>query len=149
MKIHLHIDQMHEQIEVHIYTAEYTEEIEKLMQQLNQSTQTTMIGYLEQDIHILQANEIYAVISEDAKVYLQTEEHDYESKHKLYELEEQYANAFARINKSTLINIRKLQSIQSKLGTPQAVLHNEVSFPISRRYLKELKRKLGIGREIR
>lgn len=147
MKTHLHIDKAYEQAEIHIYTAEYTETIEKLMQQLNQPTVATMIGYIQQDIHVLKVDDIYAIVSEEAKVYLQTEEHDYESKHKLYEIEEQYSKIFARINKSTLINFQKLQSIQNKFGIAHVLLHNDVSFPVSRRYLKELKSKLGIGRE--
>lgn len=32
MKIHLHVDSTYEEVEIHIYTADYTEEIEKLMQ---------------------------------------------------------------------------------------------------------------------
>ena len=145
MKIHLHIDSTHEEVEVHIYAAEYTEAIEKLMQQLKQPATETIIGYLQQDIHIVKLNDIYAVISEGAKVYLQTDEEEYETKLKLYEMEDQYSKTFARINKSTLININKLQSIQNKLGSAQGILLNDVSFPISRRYMKELKSKLGIG----
>jgi DNA-binding LytR/AlgR family response regulator len=145
MKIHLHIDSAHEEIEVHIYAAEYSEAIEKIMGQLKQPATETIIGYLQQDIHIVKLNDIYAVISEGAKVYLQTDEQEYETKLKLYEMEDQYSKTFARINKSTLININKLQSIQNKLGSAQGILFNDVRFPISRRYLKELKIKLGIG----
>lgn len=145
MKIHLHIDSTHEGVEVHIYAAEYTEAIEKLMAKLKQPATETIIGYIRQDIHIVKLEDIYAVISEGAKVYLQTEEQEYETKLKLYEIENQYAKTFARINKSTLINIQKLQSIQNKFGSAQGLLLNDVSFPISRRYLKELKKKLGIG----
>ena len=145
MKIHLHIDSAHEEIELHIYAAEYSETIEKIMQQLKQPATETIIGYLQQDIHIVKLDDIYAVISEGAKVYLQTDEQEYETKLKLYEMEDQYSQTFARINKSILININKLQFIQNKLGSAQAILLNDVSFPISRRYLKELKIKLGIG----
>lgn len=145
MKIHLHIDSTHEEVEVHIYAAEYTEAVEKLMQQLKQPATETIIGYLERDIHIVKLDDIYAVISEGAKVYLQSEETEYETKLKLYEIENQYSKTFARVNKSTLINIHKLQSIQNKFGSAYGILLNEVSFPISRRYLKELKSKLGIG----
>lgn len=80
-------------------------------------------------------------------MYLQTEDYEYESKHKLYEIEEKYPATFARINKSTLINIDYLQMIQHKFGKTEAILTNEISFPISRRYLKTLKHKLGIGRD--
>lgn len=96
---------------------------------------------------MLKVSDIYAVFSEDGKVYLQTDDEDYEKKQKLYEIEEQFEKSFVRINKSTLVNLEKLQSIQNKFGMVEVLLNNEVSFPISRRYLKELKRKLGIGRE--
>lgn len=72
MKIHLHIDNAYQQVEIHIYTAEYTEAVEKLMQQLNQPATATMIGYIQQDIHVLLVDDIYAVISEGAKIYLQS-----------------------------------------------------------------------------
>lgn len=147
MKIHLHIDQSYDQTEIHIYTLEYTEDIKHLMQQLNESVSAVIIGYIDQDIHVVKLDHIYAVISEGAKVYLQTEEQEYETKHKLYEIEELYSKTFVRINKSTLIHIHKLQSIQNKFGLAQVLLSNDVSFPISRRYLKELKSKLGIGRD--
>lgn len=147
MKIHLHIDEKYKETEIHIYAATYSESIEKVMKQLNEPSQATMIGYLEQDIHVLKVEDIYAVLSEDSKVYLQTDEHEYESKYKLYEIEEKYVQSFARINKSTLINLDHLQMIQQKFGKTHGILLNEVSFPISRRYLKTLKQKLGIGRE--
>lgn len=145
MKIHLHIDPSHEEEEVHIYAAQYTEEIDKLMQQLKQPATETIIGYLQQDIHIVKLDDMYAVISEEAKVYLQTEEGEYVTKLKLYEIENQYSKTFVRVNKSTLINIQKLQSIQNKFGSAYVILLNDVSFPVSRRYMKELKSKLGIG----
>lgn len=147
MKIHLHIDPTYEQIEIHIYTGEYTEDVEQLVKRLNQLSQTTIIGYLDQDIHVVKIEDIYAILSEGAKVYLETDEQEYETKLKLYEVEEQYGDTFVRINKSTLINLHKLQSIQNKFGKVQALLNNGISFPISRKYLKELKKKLGIGRE--
>ena len=114
---------------------------------MNQLSQTTIIGYLDQDIHVVKIEDIYAILSEGAKVYLETDEQEYETKLKLYEVEEQYGDTFVRINKSTLINLHKLQSIQNKIGKDQALLNNGISFPISRKYLKELKKKLGIGRE--
>lgn len=146
MKINVHIDDQYKETEIHIYAPSYSKEIEKLMKQLQEPTQATMIGYLDQDIHVLKVEDIYAVVTEDARVYLQTEEFEYESKYKLYEIEDKYST-FARINKSTLINIDFLQMIQGKFGKTEAILLNEISFPISRRYLKTLKEKLGIGRE--
>ena len=53
MKIHLTINSELEETEVHIHAKEYTEQIERLMKQL-QASQTTMLdGYFQQEIHML------------------------------------------------------------------------------------------------
>ena len=149
MKINLIINQELKETEVHVHAKEYTEQIEKLMRQLQSAHSSSMItGYLKQEIHLLKMDEIYSIYAEGAKVYLQTEEQEFEARKKLYELEMQLANDFVRVNKSTLINLNKVASIQlATIGSTQVILDNEVSLPISRKYLKELKVQLGIGRE--
>lgn len=108
MKFHLHIDEVYKEPEVHIYAAAYTEAIEQLMKQQKAPSQAALIGYLNEDIHVLKVEDIYAVVTEDGKIYLHTERDEYESKYKLYEIEETYPETFARINKSTLINLDDL-----------------------------------------
>jgi len=148
MKIHLTINSALEENEIHIHAKEYNEQIERLMKQL-QISQTTMIdGYIQQEIHMLKISDIFSIYAEDAKVFLQTEEQEFESKRKLYELEAQFAKDFARVSKSTLVNIHKIASIQmGKLGATELILENDVTVHVSRKYLKELKRHLGIGRD--
>lgn len=148
MKIHLTINSELQETEIHIHAKEYNEQIEKLMKQL-QATQSTIIdGYLQQEIHMLKINDIYSIYAFGSKVFLQTEEQEFESKRKLYELEDQLAKDFARVSKSTLVNINKIASIQmGKIGSTELLLDNDVSIHVSRKYLKELKRLLGIGRE--
>lgn len=74
---------------------------------------------------------------------MQTEEQEFETKRKLYELEAQLAKDFARVSKSTLVNINKIASIQmGKIGTTELILENDVSVHVSRKYLKELKTPL-------
>ena len=148
MKIHLTINSELQETEIHIHAKEYNEQIEKLMKQL-QATQSTIIdGYLQQEIHMLKINDIYSIYAFGSKVFLQTEEQEFESKRKLYELEDQLAKDFARVSKSTLVNINKIASIQmGKIGATELLLDNDVSIHVSRKYLKELKRLLGIGRE--
>lgn len=148
MKIHLTINSELQETEIHIHAKEYNDQIEKLMKQL-QATQSTMIdGYLQQEIHMLKITEIYSIYAEGSKVFLQTEEQEFESKRKLYEFEIQFAKDFARVSKSSLVNINKIASIQmGKIGSTELLLENDVSIHVSRKYLKDLKRKLGIGRE--
>ena len=148
MKIHLHIENDYPEIEVHIHAPKYDETIEQLLKKLKVSQQESIAGYLDGDIHLLKHNEIFSIYTEDGKVYFQTEEEEFESRNKLYELEERFGTGFIRVNKSTLVNMGKIMSIQSKvLGNPQIVLSNETTVPVSRNYFKQLKEALGLGRE--
>lgn len=147
MKIQLTIDDTLQETEIHICAKEYNEQIEQLMKLL-QSSQTNVIdGYLQQDIHMLKIKDIYSIYAEGTKVYLQTSEHEFESKRKLYELESMLAQDFVRVSKSTLVNMDKIASIQmGRMGTTEIILDNQSSVHVSRKYLKELKSRLGIGR---
>ncbi|WP_313894729.1 LytTR family DNA-binding domain-containing protein [Psychrobacillus sp.] len=148
MKIQLIIDEKFQETEIFIHAKEYNEQIEQLMKQL-QVTQTTVIdGYLQQEIHMLKIQDIYFIYAEGAKVYLQTTEHEFESKRKLYELETILSHDFVRVSKSTLVNIDKITSIKmGRIGSTELVLEDESSVHVSRKYLKELKSRLGIGRD--
>lgn len=147
MKIQLTIDDTLQETEIHICAKEYNEQIERLMKLL-QSSQTNVIdGYLQQDIHMLKIKDIYSIYAEGTKVYLLTSEHEFESKRKLYELESMLVQDFVRVSKSTLVNMDKIASIQmGRMGTTEIILDNQSSVHVSRKYLKELKSRLGIGR---
>lgn len=146
MKVHLHIEEQQQDIEVHIYTPELNEQVEQIMQKLKAPKTGNLIGYLDLDIYLLKIEDIFSVFTEDTKVFLQTDEHEYECKSKLYELEARYDNELIRINKSMLVNLTKIASIQSKLlGHPQLILTNGVSVKVSRKYFTLLKAKIGLG----
>lgn len=147
MKIQLNIDSKFEEVEVHICAKEYTEQVEQLMKQLQTSKINAVDGYVEQDIHMIKIQDIYYIYAEDSKVYLQTVEQEFESKRKLYELESMLAYQFVRVSKSMLINMDKIASIQvGAIVSTEVVLEDESSVHVSRKYLKELKSRLGIGR---
>lgn len=146
MKVHLHIEADKKEPEVHIYTSEFNTEIEQLMHLLKNSSQETLIGYKGTDIYVLKVEGIFSVSIEDTKVFLQTDEDEYECKLKLYELAEKYSNKLIRINRYTLVNIDKIHSLQSRiLNSPQLILTNGVSLNVSRKYLPILKIKLGLA----
>lgn len=146
MKVHLHIENDRTEIEVHIHAPKFDETVEQLMKKINNSTPESIAGYSNGDIHLLKSREIYSIFTENGKVFLQTDEEEFEAKNKLYELEERFHSSFIRVNKSMLVNIDKIVSIQSKvLGNPQVVLANETVVPVSRNYFKLLKEALGLG----
>lgn len=149
MQIKLFIDEKYEDTEVHIYAKAFTEEIEQLMKQLKSTQSDTIDGYIAQEIYMLKISDIYFVYSEGGKVYFQTDEEEYESKRKLYEIERLLEKEFVRINKSTLVNMSKIASMKmEKTGMMQIVMDNEATAHVSRKYLKGLKARLGIGREV-
>lgn len=148
MQIKLIIDDRYDETEIHIHTKAYTPEIEQLMKTLKSSTTEVIDGYADQQIHMLKISDIYFVYSEGAKIYFQTDEDEYESKRKLYELEELLEKEFVRINKSTLVNVSKISFLKMEgIGRMQLVMKNETTAHVSRNYLKGLKKRLGIGRD--
>lgn len=146
MKIHIHIDSELKETEIHIHTASYDETVVQLMNKLKQTTIDTIAGHLNGEIHIIKLQDVYSIFTEDGKIFLQTDEEEYEVKQKLYEIEQRYPSQLIRVNKATLVHFEKIASIQSKvLGSPQLTLENGVTVPISRNYFKELKEAFGLG----
>ncbi|MBK3494704.1 LytTR family transcriptional regulator DNA-binding domain-containing protein [Viridibacillus sp. YIM B01967] len=149
MQIKLIIDEKYAETEIHIHANAYSEQLEQLMKYLKATSTDVIDGYLQQDIYMLKITDIYSVYSEGAKIYFQTDEHEYESKRKLYELEELLEKDFVRVNKSTLVNISKIVSMKmERTGMMQLVMDNDTTAHASRMYLKGLKKRLGIGRDV-
>jgi len=108
--------------------------------------QELLIAYIDNEVHRLHPSDIYYIESVDKKSFLYGEATVYESKHKLYELEEmlQY-NDFLRVSKSFIINLNKLKSFSSVIsGRLEAILANGERIIISRQYVGILKMRLGV-----
>ncbi|MGM9967445.1 LytTR family transcriptional regulator [Rummeliibacillus sp. TYF005] len=149
MKIQLNFDEQYQEVEVHIHANKLDDEVQKIINQLKTPSQNMIDGYINQEICMLKASEIYTIYVEKGKVFLQTDEEEYQSKKKLYEIEEIFQKQFSRVNKSTLVNIDHIRSFQMDLvGTTLLILDNGTSVHVSRKYFKELKKKLGIGKEV-
>lgn len=90
--------------------------------------------------------DMYYVEAVERKVFAYTEKQTFEVGEKLYVLEEQLSAAgFIRVSKSMLLNLDKIQFFSPKLsGNLEALLANGEKVAISRRYVPELKRKLGM-----
>ncbi|MDE6728316.1 MAG: LytTR family transcriptional regulator [Oscillospiraceae bacterium] len=104
-------------------------------------------GYKDKAMVQLVPAEIYYFESVDNKVFTYCEKDVYEIKEKLYELESIYKNTdFQRISKSVIANISFIEAVIPILGAMlEAKLKNGERVIISRQYVLELKKKLGIG----
>ena len=90
-------------------------------------------------------DQIYYIESVDKRSFVYTKVGCYETKYRLYELEELLDVRFLRCAKAMIINIRKIRSVKGELnGRMRAEMLNGEQIIISRGYVKELKEKLGV-----
>lgn len=144
MKIKIESAELPE-IEVIIRGDAASEEVVSLLQLLKKRNSGKLILYKEEEQHIIGADEIVFVEANDGKVYAYTDHEAYETKLKLYELKEMLnAQSFAQINKSVIVNMNCVKSIQAEFsGNYRVKLKNrKESLTISRKYFKEFKDRI-------
>lgn len=105
-----------------------------------------LMAFAEDGMVKLDCKEIYYFESVDNKVYAYCEKIVYEIKQKLYELEKIYDHTdFIRISKAMIVNVSKVKKIVPMFnGRLEAMLCNGEKVVISRQYVPDLKKKLGI-----
>ena len=90
-------------------------------------------------------NAIYYIESVDKRTYIYTKDSCYETKLRLYELEDRLGPFFARCSKAMIVNLRKIKSVSSEFsGRMNAELLNGEQVIIARNYVKDIKRRLDI-----
>lgn len=97
-------------------------------------------------IYMINPQEIYYFEAVDNKVFAYDEKKVYETKYKLYELEQLFVHTdFFRASKSSIVNLSKVVHVTPIFsGRFEAVLSNGEKVIISRQFVPELKRKLGL-----
>lgn len=105
-----------------------------------------VIAYEQERIHRLKPSEIYYFEALENKVFAYTKGKIFESRQKLYEIEEMLGNGdFFRASKSVVLNLRKIQYLSPAFnGRFEAALDNGEKVIVSRQYVPELKKKLRI-----
>ena len=99
----------------------------------------------DRSTYFCKLTQIYYAESVDKHTYVYTRDDCYESRDRLYELEEKLGTYYVRISKSMIVNLRKIQNVRAEPGGRMvAVLLNGEQVVISRSYVKEIKRRLGI-----
>ena len=122
-----------------------SEEVVSLLQLLKKRNSGKLILYREEEQYIVDADEIVYVEVSDNKVYAYTKQDTYEAKQKLYEIKDLLGGrSFAQINKSVIVNINCVKSIQAEFsGNYRIKLKNrKESLTISRKYFKEFKDRI-------
>ncbi|MBQ8545614.1 MAG: LytTR family transcriptional regulator DNA-binding domain-containing protein [Clostridia bacterium] len=145
MKITIDTDKSIEEIEVHIKCSQIDESLEELIANLC-LLDSTFVGYFEGETHFVPLNEIIYFEAVDSKIFFYTREKCYESLSKLYKIEEATKNTpFARISKTTIANLKKMTSIKrAENSRLVATMASGEKLIVSRQYVSEIKRKLGV-----
>lgn len=144
MKIIIEELQDDEEEQIIIKCREMTAEILRILALLK--AQDTFVAYDGNVIYRIKPAGIYYIDVVDNKTFIYSKDKVYESKQKLYEWEESLANRdFIRVSKSVLLNISKIKSLSPALsGRFEALLDNGDRIIISRQYMGDLKKRLGL-----
>lgn len=145
MKISINIDTSMQDTEIQISCNQLTPEIEKILATLRILNQQLMVTKNE-ETHLLDVSKIIYIEVVNRKTFVYTKEEYYESKLKLYEMEERLiACGFVRISKSNLVQLRMIKSLKNDLDRKiRLTLENGEQIMVSRQYAEELKRRLGV-----
>ena len=110
------------------------------------SDHRTICGWQEDTMHRLRLTEIFYFEVVDDRSFLYTQAAVFEAKEKLYEFERLCAgSALFRCSKPMILNADRIDYVRPSLsGRFEAVLSNGERVAVSRKYVPELKRKLGV-----
>ena len=108
------------------------------------SRQGQLTGTTDDRMYEIAVSDIFYIESVDNKTFIYCKNREYETKQKLYELEEILREKhFLRVSKSVLLNLMKVSSIKPTLNSRfTAVLFSGEQVIISRKYVPELKKAL-------
>lgn len=131
--------------EIIIRCHEVNDDILKLLNKLK-TERAVLLGYDEDNIHRLRTADVYYFEAVDNKVFIYCKGKVFESKQKLYELEEMCeGKKFFRASKSVIINLTKISFVRPSIsGRFEAKLDNGESVAVSRQYVPVLKKMLGL-----
>lgn len=127
-----------------IYTDRMTEDIQRTLDMFS-STDSPVTAMRGESIVIIQPGEIYLVRVENGNTIIYGQKESYYSRKRLYELRNQLGSGFMQISKSAIINLSYMDSVEAGFsGTLLLKLKNGAKEYVSRRYLPEFKKYLGL-----
>ncbi len=146
MKIRVEIDPDIPEGEVVIKGPELNEEIISLQRQIAEAVNTQLQLHVtrQKTEYLLSLEEILFLETSDQIVAVHTRGEIFETKDKMYELEELLPGKFMRVSKSTIINTSKIRAIHKNItGASEVEFQGTVKKAyVSRNYIKALINKL-------
>lgn len=145
MKITINIDDKIEETEINISCAQLTQDIESIIATLRIMNQQ-MLVIREGENYLLDVSDISYIEAVERKTFVYTEDSIYESKLKLYEMEERLCQSgFFRVSKSCLVHLKFIKSLKNDIERKlRLTMKNGEQIMVSRHYADEIKKRLGV-----
>ena len=145
MKITINIDDNLNETEIAVSCKELTTEIEKIIATLRMINQQMLVEKDDENV-LLDVAKIAYIEAVERKTFVYTEKSVYESKLKLYEMEERLCQSgFLRVSKSCLVHLKFIRSIKNDVERKlRLTLKNGEQIIVSRQYADEIKKRLGV-----
>lgn len=145
MKNSININETISDTEIVINCSALTPETERIIAALRM-LDSQMTVTKDGEVYILDVAKIVYVESVDRKTFVYTEGDCFESRLKLYEMEQQLCQSgFLRISKSCLVHLKYIRSLRAELDRKlRLTLDNGEQIIVSRQYADDLKQRLGV-----
>ena len=145
MKVSIDLSAEYKEPYAVIHTDMVTDEITRIIDMFSNNDTPVTALQNEEEIVVLKPDEIFMVRIEGGDTVIYGEKQKYRSRKRLYELAEILGKKFMQISKTTLINLSYIDSIEPGFsGTMLLKLKNGNKDYVSRKYLPEFKRYLGL-----
>jgi DNA-binding LytR/AlgR family response regulator len=142
MKININKHKNFDDLIVTIECDEEDQTINALVEKLKSSEQT-IIGRKNDRQFIIPIDDVYYIENTEEMSLIYTDKDIFDAKYRLYEVETMSIH-FYRVNKSTVLNIKKIKAFKATLNSKlEATLKNNDRIEISRHYVQTLKEALG------
>ena len=130
-----------EMLEIHCH--KISDEVREIIAFV-ESRQGQLTGTADERQYEIAVSDVFYIESVDNRNFIYTKDKVYETRQKLYELEDMLIEKhFLRVSKSTLLNLMKVSSIKPALNSRfTAVLFSGEQIVITRKYVPELKKAL-------
>lgn len=145
MKITINIEEAVNDTEIRISCKQLTPEIEKILAILRILNQQMMV-LKDDETHIIDVAKIIYIEAMERRTFVYTKDDYYESKLKLYEMEERLVECgFFRVSKSCLVHLKYIKSLKNDIDRKlRLTLESGEQIMVSRQYADEIKRRLGV-----
>lgn len=123
--------------------SDFTRELEIFVK----SNEPEIFGYGERSIVKLSPADVYAFAVEDGKVFAHTAREKLLVQKRLYKIEEIAGERFVKINQSCIVNVAGIERFEATFGgSLMVVMKNGYRDYVSRRQMKAVKERIGLGK---